>query len=375
MASSSGTHGGHHDGTTPNNQRALWVSTSMSTRGGIATFVRDMRETALWREWNIHHVATHRNGAVITRITTFISGLASFIAELVLHRPDVVHVHASSHGSFARKCVVTWISVAFRVPVVLHVHGSSFDQFFENSPRPVRTLIRGTLERADAVIALGSTWATRLQRMAPCARIVVVPNAIRLNVSVERVTSGPVHVVFLGEIGDRKGTFVLLRSWAKMLAGSDVVHARLTIAGDGELDRARDLVAALAIDGSVDVHGWLSPTEVSQLLASAQVLVLPSLNEGQPMAILEAMARGICVVASNVGGMPEMVGEAGGVLVNPGNVDELADALTYVVTDHDARSQFGARALQRVEDEFDVDVISRRFDQLYRRIAALRSAQ
>jgi glycosyltransferase involved in cell wall biosynthesis len=371
MASSSGT----HNGATPNSQRALWVSTSLSTRGGIATFVRNMRETALWRQWNIHHVATHRNGTVLARVATFISGLACFVTELVFRRPDVVHIHTSSYGSFARKCLLTWISVTFRVPVVLHVHGSEFHRFFDNTPRPIQMLIRATLERADAVIALGNTWADRLRHIAPRAHIVVVPNAIRPNVSVEQVTSGPVHVVFLGEVCDRKGTFLLLESWAKMLVGSDVAQARLTIAGDGELDRARDLVAELAIGASVDVCGWLSPTEVSQLLASAHVLVLPSLNEGQPMAILEAMARGICVVASNAGGIPEIVGEAGGVLVNPGNAGELADALAYVVTDYDARSRFGARALQRVKDEFDVDVIARRFDKLYRRIAALTSAQ
>jgi glycosyltransferase involved in cell wall biosynthesis len=86
------------------------------------------------------------------------------------------------------------------------------------------------------------------------------------------------------------------------------------------------------------------------------------------MAILEAMAKGICVVASNVGGIPELLDESCGVLVHPDDVAELADAITYVVTDHDARARFAANALKRIHDEFDVDVISRRFDELYRLI-------
>jgi glycosyltransferase involved in cell wall biosynthesis len=350
-------------------KRALWASSSSSTRGGIATYVRTIRETPLWQEWDIHYVATHRNGTAVTRIITFVFGLANFVAELAFHRPDLVHLHMSSYGSFFRKCLLTWVSSAFRVPVVLHVHGSVFHRFFANAPGLVRLLIRATLERADTVIALGNTWADRLQHIAPRARIVVVPNAIRPGSPVEQQTSGPVHVVFLGEVCDRKGTFTLLDSWAKMLADSGgSVQARLTIAGDGEIDRARDRVAALGLGASVDVRGWIANTNVPGLLASAHILVLPSQNEGQPMAILEAMAKGLCVVASNVGGIPELLDETCGVLVNPGDVTELADAITYVVTDHSARARFGAHALQRVQNEFDVDIIWRRFDELYRRL-------
>jgi glycosyltransferase involved in cell wall biosynthesis len=225
------------------------------------------------------------------------------------------------------------------------------------------------LERADTVIALGSTWADRLRDIAPRAAIVVVPNAIRPDSPVEQHTAGPVHVVFLGEVGDRKGTFTLLDCWAKVIADGDGdVQARLTIAGDGEVDRARNQVAALGVGASVDVRGWIANTTVPELLANAQILVLPSRSEGQPMAILEAMAKGICVIASNVGGIPELLDDSCGVLVHPDDVTGLADAITYVVTDHNARARFGANALKRVQNEFDVDVISRRFDELYRRL-------
>jgi len=312
-------------------------------------------------------VATHRNGSVVTRVVAFGMGLLKFLFELVFHRPDVVHIHTSSNGSFFRKSLLLWIAAVFRVPIVMHVHGSEFETFFANAPSPVRLLIRTTLERADTVIALGSTWADRLQDIAPRARVVVVPNAIRPGSPVEQHAQAPVHVVFLGAVGDRKGTFTLLEAWAK-IAGDGGLGARLTIAGDGEVDRARDRVAALGVGASVDVRGWVASTDVPDLLASAQVLVLPSRSEGQPMAILEAMAKGICVVASNVGGIPELLDESCGVLVHPDDVAELADAITYVVTDHDARARFAANALKRIQDEFDVNVISRRFDELYRLI-------
>ncbi|MGB3482227.1 MAG: glycosyltransferase family 4 protein [Mycobacterium sp.] len=349
-------------------RRALWVSTSLATRGGISSFVREVRETPLWQQWDIHHVATHRNGAVATRIVAFGFGFLRFMSELILRRPDIVHIHSSSYGSFFRKCILTWISSAFRIPVVLHVHGSEFQTFFMNAPRPVQVIIRKTLERADIVIALGKAWAERLRGIAPGAYIVVVPNAIRPDSPVDHYTTGPVGVLFLGEVGDRKGTFTLLEAWAKVMAAAGGSHARLTIAGDGEVERARRAVAALGIGDSVDIRGWIDSSVVPDLLSEAQILVLPSQSEGQPMAILESMAKGICVVASNVGGIPELLDGACGVLVRPDEVNELADALIAVVTDPASRARHGANALRRVREQFDIELISCRFAELYRQL-------
>ena len=348
--------------------RAVWVSTSLSTRGGISTYVRNMRNTALWRDWNIDHVATHRNGSVLARIVMFASGFGQFVWQLVTKRPHVAHIHMSSYGSFVRKFLVMWTAKAFGVPVVLHIHGSQFDAFALGAPQPVRALIRITLEHADAVIALGSAWATELHKIAPRARIEVVPNAVQPHDPVQHAVTGPVHVVFLGEVGARKGTFVLLEAWSKMITRGDCQPATLTIAGDGEVDRARHLVSELGIETSVDVRGWLSETDVSTLLDDAQVLVLPSLNEGQPMAILEAMSRGMCVIGSTAGGIPEMLGDSGGILVEPDDVDGLASTLFRVVNNRDVRTLYGAQALQRVSNEFNLETAADRIDKIYCRI-------
>ncbi|WP_163697315.1 glycosyltransferase family 4 protein [Mycolicibacterium sarraceniae] len=353
--------------------RALWVSTSLSTRGGISTFIRNMRDTDLWDNWNIRHVATHRNGSMPVRILAFTLGYIHFAWALVINRPDIVHIHTASYGSFARKFVLIWTAKAFRIPVVLHVHGARFNEFFDNAPRSLRLLIRISLEHVEVVIALGRAWATELRRIAPRARIEVVSNAVRPGRADQQKVSGPVHVVFLGEIGERKGTFVLLEAWAKLIAYPNCQLAKLTIAGDGEVERARDVVLDLGIGTSVDVRGWLSETAVATLLSDAHVLVLPSLNEGQPMAILEAMSRGMCIIASGVGGIPEMLGNSSGVLIIPGSVDTLFGALRDVVNSETARSDYGARAFQRAVDEFNIDTAARRIDAFYHQITQVKA--
>ncbi|MEV6066948.1 glycosyltransferase family 4 protein [Nocardia sp. NPDC052001] len=350
-------------------QRALWVSTSMSTRGGVATFVREMRETPIWMEWDIRHVATHRDGGIATKLAAYTQAVFVYLYRLAVHRPSIVHLHLSSYGSFPRKYLFELIARVVRKPVVLHVHGSDFSVFYDRSPRLLQTAIRDALRGAAVVVALGEPWAVALRAIAPQSRIIVVSNAIRPAQQVEQHSGAPVQVLFLGEIGERKGTFTLLEAWRRMLPLDPESPARLIVAGDGAVDRAREMVAELGIGAGVEITGWIGPQEIPALIAASQVLVLPSHREGQPMAILEAMARGLCVVTCPVGGIPDLIDETCGLMVPPGEVEPLAEALGRVVRDTELRARLGAAALQRVRDEFDIEVVCRRFDGIYREIA------
>ncbi|MGH3914898.1 MAG: glycosyltransferase family 4 protein [Pseudonocardiaceae bacterium] len=349
--------------------RALWVSTSLGTRGGVSSYVRMLSQTSLWSQWQIEHVTTHRDGSVFARIVAFAHGLFVFVA-LAARGVDVVHVHMASYGSFARKAVICWLARTRRLPVVVHIHGAEFATFYDRSPRWLKWLISTTLNHSGAVVALGRGPALRLAEIAPSARISIIPNAVRIaGPMAEPAVGEALQVVFLGAIGERKGTFALLDAWAKIIAELPPGTARLTLAGDQEVDRARDTIARLGLAATVHLRRWLSPAEVDRLLSSSQVLVLPSLSEGQPMAILEAMAHGLCVVASDVGGIPDVI-ENGvhGLLVPPADPQSLESALRQVITDPTIRRRLGAAALQRARREFDVDIVWQQLDALYREI-------
>jgi glycosyltransferase involved in cell wall biosynthesis len=347
-------------------RRVLWVSTSTDTRGGVATFVRTMQRTPLWERWRIRHVATHRNGSLVVRAAAFAVGVASFARELVLRRPGLVHLHTASYGSFARKSALAWACRAAGVPVVVHVHGGAFGDFYARCPRPLQGYIRGTLSGAQRVIGLGDRWAAVLQRIAPDARVIVVPNAVRPHALVDQPGPGePVHVIFVGEMTEDKGAFALLEAWRRLRDGPELPCADLVMVGPGAVERARRSSGDVGPAGEVRVLGWVEPAEVERLLSRSHVLVLPSRFEGQPMAVLEAMAHGLCVVATDVGGIPDLVDEECGVLVPADDTDALALALRTVITDPQKRAELGALALARVRERFDVDVAWRRLDALY----------
>ena len=346
-------------------RHALWVSTSMETRGGVAAYVRTMQRTPLWDLWHIRHVATHRNGSAITRVTAFITGAGSFVRELVVRRPAVIHLHMSTHGSFARKSTLAWISRCAGVPVVIHVHGGGFNDFYFRSPRLLQHYIRVTLEGADAVIALGETWAGALRQIAAGARIVVVSNAVEPRTPVDQPgPGGQVHVLFLGDIEDHKGAFLLLDAWSQLAKGSFPGGADLVMAGGGAVARAQNRTEELGIADQVQVMGWVAPAQVESLVSDSHVLVLPSTFEGQPMAVLEAMAHGLCVVATNVGGIPDLVGDCG-VLLPVGDLASLVDALRQVISDTEHRANLGSLGFRRVQQRFDVNHTWRALDSLY----------
>lgn len=358
--------------TTGRVGRAVWVSTSRSTPGGMTTFVESMAHTQLWREWQVRFVETHRPGTVGRRMRAFCAGLLAFLRELA-HRPDVVHLHTAKGGSFFRKAVLLEVARAARVPVVLHVHGGEFRVFYDRMPRPLRRVIRATLCHADVVAALGDGWTRRLQELAPSARVVSVPNGIPIGDVSPRAGDGEsVHVVFLGRIGDAKGTFTLLKAWQRVVRERvGGVPVRLTVAGDGEVDRARGVVTELGIGDSVEIRSWLRAPQVEEMLRTAHVLTLPSRNEGQPMSILEAMAHGLTVVASDVGGIPDLVEDGStGLLVPADDVSALSSALQKVIDDPALRVRLGDAAYAQARESFDIEMVGRRFEQIYRELTA-----
>lgn len=351
----------------------IWVSTSTTTRGGIGSYVRQMQQTPLWSRWSIRQISTHQDGALLHKLVRFALGAGEFVTCLVLRRPCLVHLHTASNGSFARKSLLFWVARLLDVPVIIHVHGAAFEQFHDHSPWLVRRYIRATLQGASALIALGPSWGERLRVIAPRAAVEVVPNAVKVVPRTRPESDGQVlSVLFLGRLGERKGVPVLLDAWQRVVDQMPVdLAARLTLAGDGEVEQTKNKLAAGGGGGTIEVLGWVDSDRASALLDQADVLVLPSQQEGQPMAVLEAMSRGVCVVASAVGGIPDMISHAeSGLLVTPDDPELLADALMSVLTSEETRTSLGRRGRTRVEEEFNIDVTWRALDALYESVRA-----
>ena len=178
---------------------------------------------------------------------------------------------------------------------------------------------------------------------------------------------GPGHVVLLaaGNLRKRKGHMVLLEALHALRQAGCTVPWRLIVAGEGE-ERPR-LEAFLAHTGMGSlVHLPGHRSDMADLLAAASVLVMPSLWEGLPLTVLEAMHAGKAIVASQTSGIPEAVRDGvDGLLVPPGDPDSLSDALRRILESPGERAAMGASALERARERFSIRRMVDDYERLY----------
>ncbi|WP_102127689.1 glycosyltransferase [Deinococcus planocerae] len=346
--------------------RVLWVTTA--ARGGIAGYVSALRATPLFTRWRVEPVVTHDDGPARRRLALFASGAGRLVWRCATTRPRLVHLHSAAYGSFARKGLLLWVaSLVFRLPTVLHLHAGEFADFYARCPRPLRPLVRATLTRADRVVTLSPSLARAVSAIAPGARVTSIPNGVAVGPAPRRPERPP-RVLFLGLLIERKNPLGLLRAWAGITRPPG---ARLLLAGDGPQRPAVEaLVRDLGLSESVDLLGWVDAARSARLLEEADVLVLPSFFEGQPLALMEGMARGVAIVTTAVGGIPDMIEDGvSGRLVPPGDEPALARALGAVLADPELRRHLGDAAYARARQEFNIEHTWRRLDALYRELA------
>ncbi|TIS55112.1 MAG: glycosyltransferase family 4 protein [Mesorhizobium sp.] len=258
---------------------------------------------------------------------------------------DVVHINVSSFGSTYRKMVIAKCAQLLGIPYVLHLHGAQYQTFWQENRSFMSHRIRQMFEHASRVVVLGRIWRDFVAARAPGAAgtIVIVPNATEVP-SLAHVGGGDtVHILFLGRIGDRKGIPQLLDALHRM---EPIKDWRATIAGDGEVEATRLRSAELGLAERISFPGWVGPTKVASLIASADILVLPSFAENLPVSIIEGMAAGLAVVTTPVGAVEDIItNEQSGLLVPPGDVAALTEALTRLIEDTALRARLGAAAM------------------------------
>jgi len=266
------------------------------------------------------------------------------LAARVAGRADVVHINISSYGSTYRKLVIAACARLLGIPYILHLHGSEYRLFWKNDASFLSRRIRAMFERAARVVVLGRTWQDFVTGQAPdtADHISIVPNATEIP-SLPHVGGGEaVHILFLGRVGERKGVPQLIDALHDM---QDHPGWRATIAGDGDVEVLVSKSTALGLGDRVAFPGWVGPAAVASLIASADILVLPSFAENLPVSVIEGMAAGLAVVATPVGAVEDIIrdGETG-LLVPPGDVPALTEALMRLVNDPELRARLGSAA-------------------------------
>jgi len=226
-----------------------------------------------------------------------------------------------------------------KLPLVTMVLGSDINELVH---RPdLREQIRWTLDQSARVVAVSDALKQGVMDLGIAGdRIIVQRNGVdgerfhlRDKTEMHRKLGLPLNrgiICYVGNFSPEKGIADLIEAMGLV---RDRGNLELNVIGDGAMaDQLRSRVAELKIEDRVHFHGRRPHAEIPEWLAAADVLCLPSHREGCPNVVLEALASGRPVVASRVGGVPELLNDENGIMVPPGDPTALAEALTQAVT-------------------------------------------
>lgn len=320
--------------------------------------------------------ATPRGRMSLSRSFEIGACLARFAAGLLRGCRRVYLLAAQSRAGFWRDMAMIWCAWACGCRIVAHLHGGNYDGFYRAQPALLRFLIRHTLRRVGRLITLSERLRPMFDFDAALARrLAVVPNCLGQppegRPRRERHPSAPLRLLFLSNLMQSKGyrdvleALVILKtrrlpSPKAIFAGifqdsADDVRSMSAHEAEQEFN---DYVSRNGLADTVRYVGAVAGREKWRLLEASDVLLLPTSYafEGQPISIIEAMAHGCVVVATNYRAIPDLVvdGETG-VLVEYGRPDQLASAIEALSADADRFGAMSKAAVERYRERFTLD--------------------
>ncbi|MGZ5180620.1 MAG: glycosyltransferase family 4 protein [Ramlibacter sp.] len=252
-----------------------------------------------------------------------------------------VHVNMAERLDFVRESLVLVACKLLGIPAVLHLHAAQLHHSYRRFPAPLRALVRWIFSLPQCCVVLGQVSADFVTRElhVPPQRVEIVINGVPEPQVARRARTPAVpRLLFVGNLSDRKGVPELLEALAHPALAKVPLH--LTLAGGGDIDGYAERARALGVDGKVRFHGWADQGQVAQLLADADALVLPSHDEGLPLAILEALAHGVAVVCTPVGEIPHVLSHGhSACFVEPGEPASIARGLAQVLGEAQLRER------------------------------------
>ena len=307
----------------------------------------------------------------LVAITLTIWHMIIFPIILLCRRPSIIHLHTAQFLVFWETTYYLFISYALQIPCCLQFH-ASFQYFYEQSRPCLRTMILAILRKANVCALISKKDIEFLrEKSGGDIRCYYLPNFIEVKAieapvsqvrkTVERAEN--IAVLFLGgSEAAHKGLFDLLS--AISILGRLQLGLQFHLIAVPREEIACRLPADLL--SCCEIRGWVSGASKVDMFARADIFVLPSYAEGMPIAILEAMACSLPVVATNVGGIPDLITEGQeGYLLEPGDVQGLARAISGLAGDSKTREYMGRNGLQKAQTVHDVSVGVQHLQSLY----------
>lgn len=342
-------------------------------KGGIAAVVNGYRGSRLEKDYNIIYVESYKDGSKMTKLLKGIYSYLYFAKVLLMDKPDIIHIHSSFGPSFYRKLPFIYMASWFKKPIINHIHGADFDEFYTNASNKKKLYIKKIYGKCTVLIALSETWKRRLSEIVPEQKVRIIENYSILHKEAleERLKRECNNtVLFLGELGRRKGCYDIPFVAEKVI--KEVPTAKFILCGAGLKDDESSIMKLFIdkhIKYAVEFPGWVRGVQKDKVLREADVFFLPSYNEGMPMSVLDAMGYGLPVVSTNVGGIPKIVhNEENGFCYKPGDIAGFAQGIIELLTDKGKRKFASQESMSIVQKSYSLETHLKLLEKVYEEV-------
>lgn len=282
------------------------------------------------------------------------------------HAYDIVHCHLLQ-GFHSIVAII--VKALFRKKVIIKVGATGpLSDFLLLREVFLGSFLLPRIKRVDKLITVCSqSTAEALQHGFAARQIVQIPNGVDTKQFQPRFTSDNRNaIIFIGRLDQMKGVHILLEACKKLK--DEGLQPPVSIVGDGpEKETLKSFAMRSGMGGLITFHGEMA--DVKPVLQTAAVLVLPSLSEGLSNVLLEAMACGLPVIATRVGGNMDLIRDGeNGILVDAENAGQLADAIKKVLQDKNFAQKLGNKARKTVVEKFSMETIAENYISLYEEI-------
>lgn len=339
-------------------------------KGGIAAVINGYYGSKLEQDYDMIYVESYKDGGKLTKLWKGICGYFHFAKVLLFSRPDIVHMHSSFGPSFYRSLPFIYMASWAKKPMINHIHGADFDEFYVQASEKKKKLIKRAYSKCAVLIALSAEWKERLLRIVPAEKIAIIENYSILHEDalrdrLERKSNNT--VLFLGEIGKRKGCYDIPAVVAEVVKA--VPKVKFIIGGVGsqtDEQAVKALFEKYGVSDHVVFPGWVRGDDKDRFLREADVFFLPSYNEGMPMSVLDAMGYGLPVVSTNVGGIPKIVhnGE-NGCCCEAGDTRNMAEGIITILSDRKALEKKSIKSFEIVMTGYSLDSHLKLIEDVY----------
>ena len=314
------------------------------------------------KKFGIGYYAIHCDGTKRDKILFYLKAAPKIFFDLPKY--SIIHVHTASRWSYRRFLPILFFAKLFKRKTVIHLHGGQFDQYFSQASTVERFLIQYSFAIADKVVMLSSGALKKNSIFCDPQKAVVIPNGLLFrNFKFENHHQNrrpPYMILFMGDITARN----LLKAVKILIEENPDITA--VLCGQGELDKVKRILLETHLADFVRLPGWIDGTAKEDLFSHAFVFVLPSYFEILPVSIIEALAHGLPVVSTRIGGIPDAVtdGEQG-FLIDPGDVGSLVNAIKTLINDGALWNRMRKSARKKFEENFSIEIINRLLNDLY----------